>query len=88
MQCKLRQNILQHSTSAVNIVLCSPCVGPLLRIKILKYLFYLSTFTDDVISAKNITKFLPKSPFDNEKLPRTSSEILIQNKNIYQDQDR
>ena len=43
----------------------------------LRYLFLLSICKDKHILLPNITTFLPKLPFGNEKVPRTSNEILI-----------
>ena len=44
-------------------------------LKNLRYLFLLSTCINEPISAMNITTFLPKPLFSNEKVPRTSNEI-------------
>ena len=40
-----------------------------------RYLFSLSTCRNEPISALNITTFLPKPLFSDEKVPQTSNEI-------------
>ena len=41
----------------------------------LRYLFLLSTCTDELRSASNITTSLPNAQLDNEKDPSTSNKI-------------
>ena len=59
--------------SAVNVVSSSPCVGPLLRIRI--FFPLLSICTDHLISAPKIMTFFPKLPSLNKNSERESNAM-------------
>ena len=66
--------LIEYLTSAVNAVSSNPYVGSSLRTKI--FLFLLSTYTDELISAPKILTFLPQPPSNYEYCESASSPVL------------
>ena len=82
LQCSLKQNffpgwlkLINHSVSAVNVEL-SKTVELYLYQK-LRYLFLLSTCTDELTWATNIITFSLNSPLGIDNVPRISNTIYI-----------
>ena len=67
------EKLIEYWASVVNVVLSSPCVGPLQKIK--NSFFLLSICADELISTQKKLTFLPQSRFGSEKNERELNPI-------------